>query len=128
MSGTSEPATLRDRLAAALPDAMRRRDAVALSALRGALAAIANAEAVHVDVPVTGAPATSSAVAGTVEGLGSTEVPRRELDEAEIRAIVLAEAGSRTCASRSYSAAGEHTRSDVLRAEADLLRRVVDDG
>ncbi len=128
MSGTSAPATLRDRLAAALPDAMRSRDAVALSALRGALAAIANAEAVPLDLPLAAVPTTSADVAGAVAGLASTEVPRRDLDEAEIRAIVLAEAGSRSCAARSYSAAGEHARSDVLRAEADLLRRFVDAG
>lgn len=67
---------LRDQLQSRLRTAMRSRDRATVSALRGALGAIDNAEAVP--VPEGGA--------------GTTEVPRRELTETEVRAVIRAEA------------------------------------
>jgi hypothetical protein len=67
------PAALRDRLRRALIAAMRARDAVAVRALRNALSAIDNAEAVD--------PQDHGQTAGYVvrKGLGAGEVPRVQL-------------------------------------------------
>jgi hypothetical protein len=69
------------RLRRALREAMRARGMVAVSALRSALAAIANAEA----VPVRdgGAPSSSSPhVAAAAASPGAAEAQRRDLTEA----------------------------------------------
>jgi uncharacterized protein YqeY len=66
--------SLRVRLQSELTDAMRARDARRTSVLRSTLSAIANAEAVEVPAVVT-----------------ATEVPRRDLSEDDIRAIVARE-------------------------------------
>lgn len=74
--------TVRDRLRAALPEAMKARDAVAVAALRSALGALDNAEAVDADL----APQSSVGhprLAGTVSGLRAAEVERRSLSAAQ---------------------------------------------
>ena len=86
---------LEDRLRSALRIALRERNAVAMSALRSTLAALANATAVQ-SVPL--APGADEHVAGSVAGLGAAEVPRRELTEDEAAAIVRAEIAERTAA------------------------------
>lgn len=65
---------IRERLQAALGDALRSRDTLRTSVLRTTLSAIANAEAV--DVP---------------PGTTSSEVPRRHLTEDDMRAVVTSE-------------------------------------
>ena len=120
-------ADLRAALEAALRAALGARDLAAAAALRSALAAIANAEAVSGDavhaVPVP-RPGTSR-IAMASAGLGSTEVPRRVLDEATIRDIVTAEITERRQAADQYAAAGHVRYSDRLKAEADVLRAVL---
>jgi hypothetical protein len=59
------------RLRDALTDALRGRDRVAVAALRSALSAIANAEAISPPSPTAGA--GGSYVAGGVAGLGAAE-------------------------------------------------------
>ncbi len=115
--------TLAD-LRSALLGARRRRDEVATTALRTTVAAIANAEAVPIiDVPT----ATSSRhVAGAVSGLGATEMPRRELSEADVRAIVLAELNERETAAARYRGLGRPEHADRLLAEAEALRPFAD--
>ena len=80
---------LRQRLEAALREALRARDTVARPALRSALAAIDNATA----VPPGQAPAVAASlhVADAVAGLGAGEAERRRLTEADIENIVRAE-------------------------------------
>ena len=122
--------SLRDRLAAELAAALRRGDRPALSALRGALGAIANAEAV-VPVPTPPdrrpgpPPVTSGAIAGTSLGVGSTEAPRRLLDDGDVRAIVDAEVRARDEAADTYAAAGRAERAAALRAGSAVLREVL---
>ncbi|GIF04453.1 GatB/YqeY domain-containing protein [Actinoplanes siamensis] len=103
---------LRDRLQAALLPAMKARDKAAVSALRSALAAIENAAAVTPRDAAFGLPAT---------GLGVTEVPRREQDDAEIERIVRAEIDERRAAAAEYDRLGREAESVRLRAEADVL-------
>lgn len=115
---------VRDRLSQALRDALRGRDQVATSALRSALAAIANAEAVAASAQP--APAQGSEhFAGAAAGLGATEAARKELTESDVREIVLAEIADRDTAVRQYARGGHADRADRLRAEITVLRGVL---
>ena len=83
VAGVRPPDDIRTRLRWALGDALKARDADTVSALRSAMSAIGNAEAVE---PGPGRPAgTGSAhFAGTVAGLGAGEAERRRLTEADV--------------------------------------------
>ena len=107
------PDDIRTRLRRALGAALKARNATATSALRSALSAIANAEAVD---PGPGRPAGagSAHVAGAVAGLGAGEAERRHLSEADVAAIVRAEAAERE------TAAAEYERSGYAEAAAGL--------
>ena len=110
---------LRERLRRALPIAMKSRDKSAVAAVRSALAAIDNAEA----VPVT---ARAGAIADSAKGPGSAEAVRHELTESGIAAIVAAEITERESAAGQYRDAGQAERADRLSAEANALRRIQD--
>ncbi|MDQ3154976.1 MAG: GatB/YqeY domain-containing protein [Actinomycetota bacterium] len=113
-------ATVRDRLRTALPAAMKARDSVAVAALRSALGAIDNAEAVDAArAPQPGA--GHSRLAGTVSGLRATEVERRNLSTAEMDAVVRAEVADRHAAARDYECAGHRAHAERLRGEAAVL-------
>jgi uncharacterized protein YqeY len=99
----------------ALTTALKARDAVAVSALRSALAAIENAGAVD---PVQAPPPGRGPIAGAVEGLGAAEVERRPVD---VGAVVAAEVEQRRTAAREYAALGRADRAGRLQAEADVL-------
>ncbi|HYW25573.1 MAG TPA: hypothetical protein VE953_15495 [Terriglobales bacterium] len=110
-----------------LTNAIRTRDAVAASALRAALAAIENAEAVA--APETRISGTGpSPVAGALVGLGAAEVPRRELTEAEVEEIVRGEVADLLAAAGEYAHRGQHARAEQLRAEAAVLSRYLASG
>jgi uncharacterized protein YqeY len=116
VSGADAPG-LRERMGAALPAAMRARDRVAVSALRSALARVSNAEAVHIDtVPRAGA------VHDAAVGAGAADAPRRELSEAEVRALVEAEVAEHEHAARHLTDVGRPDDAARVRAEADVLR------
>lgn len=110
---------MRARLEAALRAALKERDTAAVSALRSALAAIGNAEAVQPSAAPGGA--TSQYIAGSVAGLRSTEASRRTLSEAETADIVTAEIAERHAAADSYQQAGHPDRAQRLWREADAL-------
>jgi uncharacterized protein len=111
---------LRDRLRDGLPGAIKARDAAAVAALRSALAAIDNAEAVE-QLPGPSPDAGHTHLAGTVAGLGAAEAERRSLQEAQVERIVQAEVDERREAARAYERAGQDDRARRLRAEADAL-------
>jgi uncharacterized protein len=111
---------LRDRLRDGLPAAIKARDGVAVAALRSALAAVGNAEAVA-PPPGTPAEATHAQLAGTVAGVGAAEAERRALTEAEVEAIVQGEVDERRTAADAYERAGRPEVARRLRAEADVL-------
>ena len=114
---------LRDRLRAALPAAIKARDTVAVAALRSALAAIDNSEAVRTPPAVRDMPSVDEHVAGSVAGLRATEVERRLLSEHDIRAVVEKEVADRLSAADRYRR-GEHPdRAERLRAEAAASQR-----
>ena len=111
---------IRLRLQLALREALRARDKVAVSALRSALAAIDNASAVP--PPMAPAPGTGGPhFAGAAPGLGAGEAERRTLTEAEVEALVRAEAAEREAAARDYDQTGHPDPADRLRREARIL-------
>lgn len=114
----AETIPLRDRLRAAVPAAMKARDRRSVSALRSALAAIDNAEAVGIHD-------MHDVRAGAIElspvGPGAAEVARRELTEAEVAAIVRGEVEERRAAAATYETAGRGDKAAELTAEADVL-------
>lgn len=118
--------SIEDRLREALRDAMRARDTPAVTALRTALSALANAEAVAVDP----AAATGGAIGQAPVGAGATEAPRRELSEGERIAIVRAEAADCAAAAErlcgASGAAAPSTRAAELRNQAALLHQLAD--
>jgi uncharacterized protein len=108
----------RERLGQALRDALKARDTMAVSALRSALSAIANAEAVETGA---GARASSPYVAGAASGIGSGDVPRRALTDADVDRIVQTEISERLQAADGYDRAGRAELAERLRSEAGIL-------
>ena len=124
MPESTPPSETVERLRAALTGALSARDTVAAAALRSALAAIANAEAVPVPTVPVGShplPAGSEHVAGAAAGLGATEAARRHLTEADMAAIVRAEISDRCYAADQYDRLGRTERAERLRREAAVL-------
>jgi uncharacterized protein YqeY len=118
MTGASDVASpLYTRLRRALPSAMKARDHAAVAALRSALAAIDNAQAVE-GPP---APRSGGVIAGAVPGLGAGDAPRRELSEDDVAAIVSAEIGERRAEAADYERAGQVDAAARLTAESDVL-------
>lgn len=115
---------VRERLSLALRESLRARDAVASAALRSALSAIANAEAVSPEaIPV--ARTTSAHIAGAAAGLGAGEVPRRVLSDDEVAAIVRGEITEREQSADQYASAGHAERAELLRSQARVLSAVL---
>jgi uncharacterized protein YqeY len=139
----------------ALTAAMKARDQPAVTALRSALAAIDNAEAVDIarttptgeahpavagevaggettgrdiaDGEIADGEVAGGGVAGAVVGLGAAEVERRTLTSAEMEAIVLEEVAERLTAARAYERAGQSGHAERLRAEAEVLSAYLGD-
>jgi uncharacterized protein YqeY len=102
----------------ALIVAMKARDAVAVSALRSALAAIENATAVDAGQAPS---STAGPIAGGVAGLGAGEVARRTLTPADTEALLHTEVDQRLTAATEYAALGRADEAERLRAEAAVL-------
>jgi uncharacterized protein len=109
------------RLRTALAEAISSRDPIAAAAIRSALGAISNAEAVRPPAGTRSSPVSSEHVAGAVAGLGAAEATRRRLTEADMAAIVEAEVADRQSAAAQYDRLDRADRSARLRREADIL-------
>jgi uncharacterized protein len=97
---------LRALLRRDLGTALKARHAESVAALRTTIAAIDNAEAVD--------PATV--------GVGSTEVPRRDLSMADTRAIVHNHIDDYVTEADRYQSLGQEDAAQRLRRQADTLR------
>lgn len=106
---------MRTALRRDLTSAIRTGDRAAVSALRSALAAIENAEAVPADQHPT--------VDGSGHGAGAGDVARRVLTDAEVAEIVEREVRDRSDSAAQYHDLGRHEHARRLRAEADVLSR-----
>jgi uncharacterized protein len=97
-----------------------RADRIAVSALRWALSAIGNAEAIS---PPPGMPGAGSPhIAGA--GLNAAEAQRRTLSAAEVDQIIQAEISERLLAAGDYERSGHADRPQRLRSEAGVLTSV----
>jgi len=92
--------------------------------MRSVLAAIDNAETPD-SVAIAGRP--SGEIAGAVEGLGATEVVRRELSDGQIRDLVRAEIDERLRAADDFTAGSHAERAAALRTEAAILTDLLSD-
>jgi uncharacterized protein YqeY len=104
---------VRQRLRESLKAALKSRDEIASAALRSALSAIANGEAVD--------PAPNRVRLG----VGAADVPRRELSDAEVTAIIQAEIDERLHAAAEYERLGQDGQARRLRSEGDVLRALL---
>lgn len=116
---------LRARLREAIPTAVKARDQLAIAALRSALSAIDNAEAADLG---HAPPMQSGTIAGGVAGIGAGDVPRRELSAGEVVAVVHAEIAEYRTAAADYIQAGQSEHARRLRAQADVLARLLESG
>ena len=116
---------IRTRMRRALTAAMKARDQCAVTALRSALAAIDNAEAV--DTAGGGHPTGEGRIAGAILGVGAAEAARRTLTPVETQAIVRQEVAERQTAAHAYERAGQSGPAERLRAEAEVLEAYLDD-
>lgn len=114
--------SLRERLRAALPTAMKARDRTAVSALRSTLSAIDNAEAVDRPAGVD----RGLAIEQSAVGVGATEVARRELSDDDVEHIVRAEIAERETAAAGYAESGRVEPAERLRAEAAVLTALIE--
>jgi uncharacterized protein YqeY len=115
---------VRTRLRQGLRTALKARDRIAVDAIRSALAAIENAEAIDVPESQPRA-ATSARIAGATAGVGSSEAERRDLSEAEIVGIIDGQIQERSQAAEDYDALGKAEAAQRLREEAAVLRSYV---
>lgn len=100
---------LRAQLRAELLAAMRGRETEVVSALRSAIAAVENAEAV---APDEGRPPSGSAhIAGAAYGAGATEACRRAVTAGQVRAIIAAQVVGRALEAERWEAIGRHDRA-----------------
>jgi hypothetical protein len=115
----SRPPALRDVLRRDLARAMKAREPDAVAALRTAIAAIDNAEAVP--VPVAGPLPASGRIAGARSGVGVTEAARRDLSGRQEQAILRDQVTGYTAEASRYESLGQQAAADRLQAQARLL-------
>ena len=118
-SGQHDAGALRAALRRDLTSAIKARETETVSALRTAIAAIGNAEA----IPADGAtqPTTSSHFAGARAGLGAAEAARRDLSGSDIRAILGELITGYQHEADGYDALGQADAARRLRTQARLL-------
>jgi uncharacterized protein len=110
---------IKSRLSIDLKSAMKDRNAVAIKAIRSLMSAIDNAGAVSVEAPKI--MPMSGGIAGATAGLGSTEIPRRDLSAEDIKQIIRKEIDEMAKAIESIN---DHSRPETVQLERqiDLLR------
>jgi len=125
VAGVCPPDEIMTRLRRALGVSLKAREAGSVSALRSAMSAIGNAEAVD---PAAARPGESGSphFAGTVAGLGAGEAQRRRLTEAGVVAIVRREAAEREAAAGQYERGGRAEEAARLREGVRALIGVLE--
>jgi hypothetical protein len=99
------------------------RESVAVAAIRSAMSAIDNAEAVDVS---QAPPPYAGTVGETRLGVGAGEAARRELSAQDVLEVVRAEVSDRRAAAAEYERLGRTDAASRLRAEANALVSVLD--
>jgi uncharacterized protein len=101
--------------------ALKARDTSTVTALRTAIAAVDNAEAV--DTSAMPATTQDGPVAGATAGLGSSEVARRVLTAADRQSVVHALIAEYLDEADRYESRNQHESAEVLRRQAGVLHR-----
>jgi uncharacterized protein len=114
-----EVAPLRAALRQGLTTALKARDTEAMAALRTAIAAIDNAEAVA--TADTQRPVTSADIVGASRGVGSTEAVRQSLSIGQLRDIVRGQITEYAREADRYDALGRPDAAHRLRDRARIL-------
>ena len=123
MESLPDPDRLRRRLRESLKVALRARDSVATVAIRSAMSAIDNAEAVD----LSHAPPPKRGTVGDIRlGVGAAETARRDLSAREVVEVVRAEVTDRTAAAAEYERLGRTDEASRLKAEADALASILE--
>lgn len=117
---------LRASLRKDLVAAMKSRDKETVSALRTAIAAIDNAEAVAVEDVSSSSSQVGEHVAGAASGVGATEVSRRELSLPDVREVLAGQIAERRTEAEGYDSLGQFDAAARLRREADVLAAYID--
>lgn len=104
-----------------LVTALKARDTDAVAALRTAIAAIDNAQAVQVSAPAPTSTAASAHVAGARSGAGSTEAPRRQLASSELQDILRAQITEHVLEADRYDDLNQARAAEQLRRQARAL-------
>lgn len=113
--------TMKAALRADLKAAMKARQRLEVAAIRGAIAALDNAEAV--EIPDKLDETTSAHIAGAKAGLGAGEAARRTLSGADVTALLRAQITSRLEQAASFQQLGHDASAEELRTEAQILKR-----
>ena len=117
MEPMPDPGYLRRRLGESLRAALNARDGVAAAALRSAMSALDNAEAVDRSQSLR-----TQGIVGEVRlGVGAGEVPRRELSTQDVLEVVRGEVEDGTRAAAEYERLGRADQAIRLQAEATAL-------
>ena len=106
--------SLAERLKADLRGAMKARQSSTVTTIRSMLAAIDNAGAVEQDAAIKPAVGRSG------------DVPRKELTEEQVRALLQNEADNRRAAITTYARLGRQADADCLRAELQVFAQYLD--
>lgn len=117
---------MRARLREDLRAAMKARDAVTTSVLRGLIATIDNAQAVAAPAASPTPVGGSQWVAGS-SAFGTGEVARRTLDAGEVDALLQGEAAKRLSLAAEMDGYGRAEDAARARAEAAIAQRYVGD-
>jgi uncharacterized protein YqeY len=115
---------LRERLQLGLRAAMKSRDKAATAAFRSALGLIDNAEAADLSHAPTAQ--AGQHVAGGVAGLGAGEVPRQEVADEELVALLHQEVVRWESTAADCERVGRNDDAARLRAEIGALRPLLD--
>lgn len=114
---------LRARLRTDLTAAMKARSAVEVSAIRSLLAALDDAEAVAPPATRAVSELAGEYVAGAAVGVGSTEVPRKQLSADEVALVVAGQVEERRAAASTFDAVDQPDAAARLRDEALVVER-----
>lgn len=124
MTHAEDSWAFREEVRRDLRTALKSRKKETVSVLRTMITAIDNAEAVR---PEQQTPRSADgAVAYSLPGVGSSEVPRRELTMPDVHAIVADLLREYEKQERQYRSMHQHEAADSLRRQASVLGSYLD--
>ncbi|MBO0677671.1 hypothetical protein JRC04_09380 [Mycolicibacterium sp. S2-37] len=120
MNAARNSREFREHVRRDLRAALKSRQADRVSALRTLIAAVDNAEAVPADA--NSPRSTPGVIASSSPGVGSAEVPRRELDWGDVQAILRDLLVEYRTQAEQYRSNHRHEAADRLGRQADVLQ------